>query len=202
MSFYAPVVSTLGGLALVAVAGGLGLLGAVATPAGRGWLERTFLGYERHLVAWAWVPATVATVGSLYLSDVVGLLPCLFCWYQRIAMYPLVLVLAVALARGDAGVWRYALPLSVVGLLLAIYHVALQWNPALEVVSCDVGAPCSGRYLAVFGFITIPTMAGSVFLLISALLLALRVVEGADRPPVEGSEAQPSAGAPVGAGPR
>jgi hypothetical protein len=65
-----------------------------------------------------------------------------------------------------------------------------------------VGAPCSGRYLAVFGFITIPTMAGSAFLLISALLLALRVVERADTPPVEGFDAHSSAGAPVGAGPR
>lgn len=179
MSLYAPIVSTLGGLSLVAVVGGLVLLVALVTAAGRGWVARTFLGHERHLVAWAWLVAAAAMAGSLYLSDVVGLLPCLFCWYQRIAMYPLVVILGVAIVRADAGVWRYALPLAVIGALFAGYHVALQWNPALEVLSCDVGAPCSGRYLAVFGFVTIPTMAGSAFVLISGLLLALRTVERA-----------------------
>ena len=177
MSLYAPIVSTLGVLTLVALVAALALFVTVLAPGGRGWLVRTFTGHERHPLAWAWLVALLAMSGSLYLSDVVGLLPCLFCWYQRIAMYPLVLVLGVGVLRADAGVWRYGLPLSVVGLGMAAYHVALQWNPALEVVSCSRGAPCSGRYLSVFGFVSIPAMAGAAFLLITALLLAVRVVE-------------------------
>jgi len=180
MSLYAPVVSTLGGLALVAVALALVLFLTLLVPSGRARLVGTLRGQERHPLAWAWVVAALAMSGSLYLSDVVGLLPCLFCWYQRVAMYPLVLVLGVAVLRGDAGVWRYALPLSVVGLAMAVYHVALQWNPSLEVVSCDVGAPCSGRYLSVFGFVSIPAMAGAAFLLITALLLVVRATERAE----------------------
>ncbi len=113
-------------------------------------------------------------VGSLYLSDFVGFIPCRFCWYQRIAMYPLVLVLGVGLVRGDGGVWRYAIPLSIVGFLIAAYHVALQYQPHLEILSCATDAPCSVRYVAVFGFISIPAMAGAAFLLITALLLTVR----------------------------
>lgn len=175
MSLYAPVVSTLGALSLVAVALALVLFSALVLPAGRRWIRRTFRGRERHPLAWGLVVAVLAMGGSLYLSDVVGLLPCLFCWYQRICMYPLVVLLGVAVLRDDPGVWRYALPLVVIGALFAAYHVALQWNPSLEVVSCDVGAPCSGRYLSVFGFVTIPTMAGSAFLLIGGLLAAVAV---------------------------
>ena len=95
-------------------------------------------------------------------------------------MYPLVLILGVAVVRGDPGVWRYALPLTLVGFVIAAYHVALQWNPTLDVVSCGVGAPCSGKYLSVFGFVTIPTMAGGAFLLITGLLLAVREAERAE----------------------
>jgi len=177
VSLYAPLVTTLAALSFVAVGGGLILAGASAVPGGRAWLRRTLAGEERSLLVWGLTAATLATGGSLYLSDVVGLQPCLFCWYQRIAMYPLVPLLAVAALRRDAGVWRYGLPLAGGGLLLSVYHVSLQWNPALEVVSCQGGAPCSGRYLAVFGFVSIPTMAGAAFLLLGGLFLALAVLE-------------------------
>jgi disulfide bond formation protein DsbB len=83
----------------------------------------------------------------------------------------------VGILRRDAGVWRYALPLAAVGLLIAAYHVTIQWMPSLDVGACSVGAPCSGRYVAVFGFISIPTMAGAAFLLIIALMLLLRALE-------------------------
>ena len=127
------------------------------------------------------ISTALAMGGSLYLSEVAGLLPCLLCWYQRIAMYPLVLVLGVGVLRGEAGAWRYAVPLSVVGLCISLYHVALQLQPALDVVTCDTGAPCSVRYLAVFGFVSIPWMAGGAFLLITALMLAVREAgKGAD----------------------
>jgi disulfide bond formation protein DsbB len=149
----------------------------LAAAAGRRYLLSYFGGQERHPIAWAWSVAAVATAGSLYFSDVAGLVPCLLCWYQRIAMYPLVLILGVAWVRADASVWRYALPLPVVGLVISTYHRILQERPSLELVPCGVGPPCSGRYINALGFITIPTMAGVAFLVIIALLLTLRLLD-------------------------
>jgi disulfide bond formation protein DsbB len=121
--------------------------------------------------------ALVATAGSLYFSEVAHLTPCSLCWYQRIAMYPLALVLGVGAVRADLAVWRYALPLAAVGLLIAGYHVALEWRPTLDVGVCSTGVPCSVRYFAAFGFVSIATMSAAAFLLILALLLLLRVLD-------------------------
>ena len=76
-------------------------------------------------------------------------------------------------------VWRYALPLSMIGLAISAYHASIQLGPALEAFSCGSGPPCAGRYMAVFGFVSIPWMAGGAFLLISTLLLGLRQSEKA-----------------------
>jgi len=177
VAYYATIITTLGMLALVAVALGLGLFAALATAGGRDALRGALVGFERHVIGWAWGVALIAMLGSLYLSEIMHFLPCLFCWYQRIAMYPLVFVLGVGILRADTAVWRYAIPLPVIGFLISVYHVVIQWQPNLNVASCAVGAPCSGRYVAVFGFITIPTMAGAAFLLITSLLLLVRTVE-------------------------
>jgi disulfide bond formation protein DsbB len=183
VAFYATIITTLGVLALVAVAAGLGLGAALTTAAGRARLTDALAGQERHPIAWAWIVALLAMLGSLYLSDVVHFSPCLLCWYQRIAMYPLVFVLGVGMLRSDPGVWRFAIPLPVIGFLISAYHVLIQWRPNMEVTTCAVGAPCTGRYVAVFGFISIPTMAGAAFLLIAALMLLLRALEREmDRP--------------------
>ena len=175
MSLYPILTLTLGGLALVAIAGGLGLLALLAHPGGRELLAGTLGGQERHPLAWAWAAAFIAMSGSLYFSDVMGFIPCMLCWYQRIAMYPLVLILAVAFLRSDPAVWRFAIPLPVVGLAISIYHVLLQYNPSVEIVACSTGVSCSARYLAVFGFVSIPTMAGAAFLLITGLLVVVRL---------------------------
>jgi disulfide bond formation protein DsbB len=175
---YYPAIATIFAiLSFVAVALALGLGAALAVPSGRARLRDALLGQERHPIGWAGGVALLAMAGSLYLSEVVHLTPCSLCWYQRIAMYPLVLVLGVGLVRADTGVWRYAMPLSVLGLLIAIYHVTIQWMPSLDVGACSSGAPCTGRYLAVFGFVSIPTMAGAAFLLIVALLWLVRTLE-------------------------
>ena len=178
MALYPLITTTLGFLAIVAFLAGIALGSALPFGGRRVALVRMFEGQERHPITWAWAVAVVASTGSLYLSEIVGLMPCSFCWYQRIAMYPLVIVLGIGALRRDAAVWRYALPLSAVGLLIAIYHVTIQWQPSLDVGACSSGAPCSGRYLAVFGFVTIPTMAGAAFVLIAALLLLVRLLEG------------------------
>ncbi len=176
------ITMSLGTLTLVAMATAVALAITLALPRGRAWLRETLGGNERHVIGWAWVVALIATSGSLYFSGVLKLPPCMWCWYQRIAMYPLVLVLGVGFFRGDSNVWRFALPLPIVGAVISAYHVALQYQPSLEVVACTTGVPCTARLLVVHGFVSIPVMAGSAFLLITALLFTLRAVQaGAER---------------------
>lgn len=120
--------------------------------------------------------AIAATVGSLYLSDIVHLIPCKFCWYQRIAMYPLAIVLPIAAWRKDNGIRIYAAVLALIGLAIAVWHRLLQAFPSLDSGACAaVGPPCSSPYIVEFGFVTIPYMALSAFMLILALLWANRI---------------------------
>jgi disulfide bond formation protein DsbB len=118
--------------------------------------------------------ATVATGGSLLLSEVAGYIPCALCWYQRIAMYPLVVVLGVASLRRDAQAWRTVLPLTGVGAVIATWHVAIERRPTLGSEVCDPTAPCALRWVEEFGFLTLPTMALIAFVAISVLSLAAR----------------------------
>jgi len=174
---YAAFAQTVGTLSLMALGvGGVALLAWGLPTVRESGLERT-RGGELLLLALAWGTASLAMAGSLAFSEVYGLVPCSLCWYQRIAMYPLVPVLGVAALRVDTAVWRYALPLSLTGLFIALYHVVIQLRPTMQVGSCSVGAPCTARYVAVYGFISIPVMAGSAFLLITALLLWVRALE-------------------------
>jgi len=173
MNFVA-VTQSLASLSLLSGVIGILLVVALAVPASRRALAVRVSGSEGLLVGIAALTAFVASAGSLYYSQVVGFVPCLLCWYQRIAMYPLVPVLAVGLLRRDRGVWAYGVPLSVIGLVIALYHVLIQFRPSLEVVACGTGVPCTARYLAVFGFVSIPVMAAGGFLLVTGLLLLAR----------------------------
>ena len=180
MTLYPAIVQMLGGASLAGAAASLALLVGLIMPGGRAWLRASLAGYERHVIGWAGGIASIATAGSLYFSEIVGFVPCPFCWYQRFAMYPLVVVLGLGLVRPQARIWRFALPLPVIGLAIAAYHVALQFQPTLDLVPCEGGVPCSGRYVAVFGFISIPAMAGAAFLMIATLLLLLRELAKSD----------------------
>lgn len=180
MTLYPAIVQMLGGASLAGAAASLALLLGLIIPGGRAWLRASLAGQDRHVIGWAWGIASIATAGSLYFSEIVGFVPCPFCWYQRFAMYPLVVVLGLGLVRPQARIWRFALPLPVIGLAIAAYHVALQFRPTLDLVPCEGGVPCSGRYVAVFGFISIPAMAGAAFLMIATLLLLLRELAKAD----------------------
>jgi disulfide bond formation protein DsbB len=133
--------------------------------------------FLRGLTLWlAGAVAIAATFGSLYLSEIVHLIPCKFCWYQRIAMYPLAVILLIAAWRKDNGIRLYAAVLAVIGLGIAVWHRLLQEFPNLDSGACAaVGPPCSGAYILEFGFVTIPYMALSSFALILALLWANRV---------------------------
>ena len=169
---FATVSRSLGFMTLLALLGAGVLLVMLILPRGRRWLRRE-LGEVRGILGLAAFVAAVASAGSLYLSESVGFTPCLLCWYQRIAMYPLVFVLGVGTLRGDRGASFYALPIAVTGLLISIYHIVIQFQPALDAGACSPDVPCTLRYLAIFGFISIPWMAGAAFLLIIALLLVI-----------------------------
>lgn len=118
----------------------------------------------------AWIVAFVATVGSLIYSEVIHFEPCRLCWFQRIAMYPMAVILLVGAIRREFQVKYYALPLALIGLGISIYHVVIQNFPSLEGGACDPSNPCSAKYVDIFGFISIPFMAGAGFIVIAVLL--------------------------------
>jgi disulfide bond formation protein DsbB len=114
--------------------------------------------------------AVVSTLGSLYFSEVADFPPCRLCWFQRIAMYPLALILPIAAWRRDPAIRTYAVPLAVLGGLVSIYHMVIERYPSLESGSCDPANPCSIVWVERLGYLTIPTMALSGFVAIVALL--------------------------------
>jgi disulfide bond formation protein DsbB len=120
----------------------------------------------------AWVVATVTTLGSLYYSEHAGFVPCELCWYQRIVMYPLVIVLGVAWLRRDTKVWTTVLVFVVIGAPLSLYHWLVERVPAFaESSSCSVTAPCTAPWFEKLGFVTLAWMAMSSFLLIGVLMV-------------------------------
>ncbi len=128
----------------------------------------------------AWAVALAGTVLSLYFSEVAGFPPCSLCWYQRIALYPLVVLLGVALLRGDWEVHYYGVPLAVIGAAIAAYHALLQYGLVGEVGVCRADEPCTVVWVREFGFVTAPVMALSAFLLITALLVWLTPLSPAE----------------------
>ncbi|WP_232696659.1 disulfide oxidoreductase [Brevibacillus daliensis] len=123
----------------------------------------------------SWITSTVAMLGSLYFSEVMKFIPCNLCWYQRILMYPLVIVLGIAAFRNDTLIYRYALPFSIIGMLTSLYHYGVQKVPFLkESPMCGDGVPCSGEYINWLGFITIPFLALVAFVIITICLFIVR----------------------------
>ena len=120
----------------------------------------------------AWIIALVATVGSLFFSEVMQLPPCVLCWYQRIAMYPLVLIIGTGIILRDARVKHYALPLCLIGLAISIYHNLLYYGLIPESITpCTEGVSCTSRQIEWLGFITIPLLALTAFVGLAFCLL-------------------------------
>jgi disulfide bond formation protein DsbB len=118
----------------------------------------------------AFGPAIAALLGSLYFSEIAGFIPCELCWYQRILMYPISAILLVGIFNEDWLLPRYVLPLSITGIAVSTYHYLLQ-NNLFGTTVCSSGVSCAIRYINVFGFITIPFLALSAFLMITILML-------------------------------
>lgn len=119
-----------------------------------------------------WIIALIATGGSLAFSEFLGIAPCSLCWYQRILMYPLVLLVPVGILKKDFILPIYILALSILGTFIAFYHTLLQWGLLSEVaVRCSIGADCSVEYWS-YGFVTIPFLSLASFLLIAVFAVA------------------------------
>jgi disulfide bond formation protein DsbB len=132
-------------------------------------------GTNWNLIFFAWLVAIIATLGSLFFSEVMEFPPCTFCWYQRILMYPLVFIFLVGLFPFDKNVVKYAFPLAIVGWLIALYHNLLQYGIIPESAApCSQGVPCSAKYISLFGILTIPMLSFIAFSIILTLLIILK----------------------------
>jgi disulfide bond formation protein DsbB len=153
--------------ALLLVVGGLWLVGIRASAR----RTRSLLwGYELWL---AFAIAAVATGGSLFFSEVANFVPCELCWFQRVAMYPLSIITLLAALANDHRIARYLLPLPVAGAGVAIYHLLVENHVVGQTQTCQISAPggCATRWIDEFGYVTIPVLSLTAFVLVFAFLL-------------------------------
>ncbi len=127
------------------------------------------------ILFFAWATALGATLAVLFIGEVMGQTPCNLCWFQRAFMFPLAVILGVALWRADAGVWRYGLPLAIGGALIAGFHLLVYAGIIPEAIQpCTrTGPSCSGADMAVMD-VPLPLLSLAAFLAIAALLLLVR----------------------------
>ncbi|PIC63004.1 disulfide bond formation protein B [Sporosarcina sp. P13] len=129
---------------------------------------------QENLLLFIWTVALTATLGSLYYSEIKGYIPCTMCWYQRIFMYPIVLIGIIALIQKNAKVALTTATFSFIGGCIALYHYGIQKLPALQenAPTCG-GVSCTGQYVNYFSFVTIPLLAfvAFAFIFIASLVL-------------------------------
>ncbi|MGD9968653.1 MAG: disulfide bond formation protein B [Hyphomonadaceae bacterium] len=123
----------------------------------------------------AWVVSLAATLGALFIGEVMGQAPCNLCWYQRIFMFPLALILLAACLKQDTNIWRYAFPLVAAGFGFALYH-SLHYVGIIPepIVQCGVGPSCSSAGMSLFGWLPIPFLSLAAFGAIGVLLFLAR----------------------------
>ena len=119
--------------------------------------------------------AGIATAGSLFFSEVMHFPPCALCWYQRICMYPLVLILLPAVVSFDSAVLKFSLPLTMLGWAIAAYHNLVYFGIVPESLSpCSMGVSCKAQFVQWAGFIDIPQLSLLAFTLLLFTLVQLR----------------------------
>lgn len=125
-----------------------------------------------NIVFLCFLVASIATFGSLFFSEIMNFVPCSMCWYQRIFMYPLVLIFLINLLYPDDKVFKYSMTLVATGLAFSIYHNLLMFDIIPEsVVPCVSGVPCSTEYINWFGFVTIPLLSLISYSILFVLLM-------------------------------
>jgi len=124
---------------------------------------------KANLMYFGLIIALAGVIGSLYFSEIMGLTPCVLCWYQRIALYPLVAIFAIGIIKKTQEAWLYALPMMIVGWLVALYNILLVYGAVKENnFTCSTGVPCAEVTWSMFGFINIPLLS---FLAFTILIL-------------------------------
>jgi len=136
---------------------------------------------NNHVIPWtlllaAWLLAVVSSLAAIYIGEVLGQAPCVLCWFQRAFMFPLAVILAVACYYSDFTVWRYTLPLAVIGALFALAHSLLYLGLIPQPIQpCTATGPsCSGDEMTIFGGLPLPFLALATFVAIIILLLLIR----------------------------
>lgn len=125
---------------------------------------------KENLMQFALLIAAISTIGSLYFSEILKLPPCVLCWYQRILMYPLVIILTVGLYKKDKNLSYFVLPFAIIGLIISGYHNLLYYGFIPESITpCTQGVSCTTKQIEIFGFVTIPFMSLLSFLTITLL---------------------------------
>ena len=123
----------------------------------------------------SWLVALAATLGVLFIGEVMGQEPCMLCWYQRAFMFPLAVVLGAACLLSDAGIWRYGLPLAAFGWVIAAYHTLLVAGVIPKPLEpCGVGVSCTSDDMMIFSVVPIPLLSVGAFSAIIVLLLLVR----------------------------
>jgi len=179
---------SVGALILLACVAAVWVVRLVAIPSkqARNLYESIRLSVAGQGLRLAWAMATIAMLGSLYYSEVAGFPPCEYCWYQRIAMYPLVVILGIAMVRREYAIRRYALALAIPGGIISVYHYAVERFPDLQVGECSLQIPCTQVWVWKFDLVSIAFMA---FVCFSVIVTVLVLDRGA----------APLAGAPIDA---
>jgi disulfide bond formation protein DsbB len=124
----------------------------------------------------AWLVALASTLGALFIGEIMGKMPCILCWYQRIGMFPLAVLLGIGLFREEAQVKYYALPFSLAGLGIAVFHNLLYFGILPESIRpCAQNGPsCTSMDMTILGGLPIPLLSAVAFTLITILLFITR----------------------------
>jgi len=138
-----------------------------------GFARRSADFFGKHAILFAAIIAITATLSSLFYSNIAGFAPCALCWWQRIFLYPQAIVLAAAAFIKDKNIKKFCLTFSIIGGMISIYHSYLQFggNPLIPCAAAGATVTCTFRYFLEFGYITIPTMALTTFVLLILLML-------------------------------
>ena len=122
-----------------------------------------------------WLIACISALGSLFFSEIMHFAPCVLCWYERVCLYPLVVIFSTGLFSLDKSVVRFSLPLAIIGWLITLYHNLLYSGIIPESIQpCSQGVSCTEEYINLFGIFSIPMLALISFSMIIALLLILQ----------------------------
>jgi disulfide bond formation protein DsbB len=155
--------------------------GTAPGPSGIGLTGRIDRRWRRLAPYLALVTAWTAMLGSLYFSEVRQLVPCGLCWYQRVLMYPLALLLAIGIVRRDRSIVAYVLPFTLIGMVVSTYHYLVQKTGLFtHAIACHTGVPCTAIYIDWLGFVTISFLALTGFVVIALCMSASRQGEWAD----------------------